>query len=274
MKTLRDNVIVYDAECPMCKLYTGAFVKTGMLEVNGREAYTGMDPAIASIIDLQRAKNEIALIDRKNHTVTYGIDSLFKIVGNSWPLLQPLLRFTVFHWVMKKIYFFISYNRKVIVPGQEFESVNACTPDLNLYYRWVYILFTWLFTSFILSGYASLLQPLVPSGSFSREFLLCGGQIVFQSLTVYLDRKDRIIHYLGNMMTVSFAGGLLLLPSFLLSAFGVVTSPYFFLGWFALVVGLMFLEHIRRVKLLGLSGRVTAGWVLYRIILLVIIYTS
>jgi predicted DCC family thiol-disulfide oxidoreductase YuxK len=30
MKTLKDHVILYDAECPMCKVYTHAFTTTGM----------------------------------------------------------------------------------------------------------------------------------------------------------------------------------------------------------------------------------------------------
>ncbi len=35
MKTLHNHVIFYDADCPMCNLYTNAFVKTGMLDSNG-----------------------------------------------------------------------------------------------------------------------------------------------------------------------------------------------------------------------------------------------
>jgi predicted DCC family thiol-disulfide oxidoreductase YuxK len=37
MKTLHNHIILYDAECPMCNLYTSAFVRNGLLD--NREAY-------------------------------------------------------------------------------------------------------------------------------------------------------------------------------------------------------------------------------------------
>jgi len=39
MKTLKNHMILFDAECPMCRVYTHAFVKTGMLDHNGRSSY-------------------------------------------------------------------------------------------------------------------------------------------------------------------------------------------------------------------------------------------
>lgn len=39
MKTLKNHLILFDAECPMCRVYTQVFVKTGMLDENGRAAY-------------------------------------------------------------------------------------------------------------------------------------------------------------------------------------------------------------------------------------------
>jgi hypothetical protein len=57
------------------------------------------------------------------------------------------------------------------------------------------------------------------------------------------------------MMTISFGGALLLLPVIILAKF-ITIAPIVCLGWFLMVAGLMFLEHIRRTKLLGL------GWLL------------
>jgi hypothetical protein len=76
MANLSDHLILYDAECPMCRSYTRAFVKTGMLDNNGRAAYQQEQAVQACpMVNLQRAVNEIALVNRQTGEVTYGIES-------------------------------------------------------------------------------------------------------------------------------------------------------------------------------------------------------
>ena len=116
MKTLKDHIILYDAECPMCKLYTNAFTKTGMLDLDGRVAYQQIPDAVCPYVDRQRAVNEIALVDTKTGEVNYGIQSLFKVIAHSFPILSGLFSFKPFIWLMSKVYAFISYNRRVIIP--------------------------------------------------------------------------------------------------------------------------------------------------------------
>lgn len=133
MPTLKNHLILYDAECPLCTLYTRAFTKTGMLDSNGRAPYqTALNPTTQTLnptapkipsqapacplVDLQRAVNEIALVDTTTGTVTYGIESLFKVIGHSFPLFRPLFSWRPFIRIMRKVYAFISYNRKVIIP--------------------------------------------------------------------------------------------------------------------------------------------------------------
>jgi hypothetical protein len=265
MKTLTDRTIIYDDECPMCKEYTKAFVKAGMLDVHGREAYTEVVNNLP-YVDWKRAKNEIAMINRKDNSVLYGVDSLTAILGHSVPVLKPLFKLRAFDKLLRLLYFFISYNRKVIAPGKVFEGRNTCTPDVSYTYRWAYIIFAWLMTSIVLVFYFRLAVPLVPESSFIREFMVCGGQIIFQGSIVAITKRDRWIHYLGNVMTVSLGGALLLTPMFLLT--GLITSNLFYVGYFMIVVGLMFLEHIRRVKILELPWFISATWVLYRFLVL------
>jgi predicted DCC family thiol-disulfide oxidoreductase YuxK len=109
MKTLKDHTIYYDAVCPMCRTYTGAFVKTGMLDNQGRAAYQDMTTEEAGMICPERAVNEIALLNRKTGQVHYGIDSLLLIIGTSFPFLKPLFRWPLFRWFADKViqvYFF------------------------------------------------------------------------------------------------------------------------------------------------------------------------
>jgi hypothetical protein len=269
MKTLRDHTILYDDECPLCSKYTKAFVSTGMLDENGREAYTKLVHSDIPGIDWNRARNEIAMINKKENTVLYGVDSLMSIIGNSIPFLKPLFTFKPFYFLMRQLYFFISYNRKAMAPGIVFEGKNTCIPDLNYAYRWAYILFAWLVTSTILVQYSHLAVPLVPASDFYREFLVCGGQVLFQGILVALTKRDRWIHYLGNVMTISLVGALALTPMLLLG--GVITSNWFYIGYFVIVVGCMFLEHVRRVRILELPWFISASWVLYRFLVLSII---
>jgi predicted DCC family thiol-disulfide oxidoreductase YuxK len=268
MITLKNHTILYDAECPMCKLYTNAFVQTGLLDKNGREAYQQLSTEACPMVDRQRAVNEIALIDQETGEVTYGVKSLFKIIGNAMPVFKPLFNFSPFVWVMSKFYSFLSYNRRVIIPsvGDGFEM----QPTFKLKYRVAYLVFAWAVTSYILTHYAGLLQGVVPVGSAYREYLICGGQVFFQGIIIALTFNEKKWEYLGNMMTISFGGALLLLPMiFLIGLIG--QQPIVYAAYFMLVAGLMFLEHIRRSKLLKIGWTLTITWAIYRAIILLVI---
>ena len=66
-------------------------------------------------------------------------------------------------------------------------------------------------------------------------------------------------------------GALLLLPALMLNSMTPL-NIYVNLTWFGLVVGLMFLEHWRRVKILEIHWFASISWVLYRLIVLWIIF--
>jgi hypothetical protein len=127
----------------------------------------------------------------------------------------------------------------------------------------------WVVTSSILVGYSLLFGTIVPSTNFFREFLICGGQVAFQGLIVMFVSDGRPTRYLVNMMTVSLMGALLLTPMLVIGSW--INSEIFFLLYFFMVVGWMFLEHMRRVKILRLPFYISATWVLYRLIVLFII---
>lgn len=174
-------------------------------------------------------------------------------------------------WLMKKAHAFVSYNRRVIIPlGGQGESLDM-QPAFSLRYRLLYLVFTWLLTGLILTHYAGLLKELVPIGGVYREYWICGGQLVFQGLIAGLVKKDKVWHYLGNMMTISFAGALLLLPALMLSHF-LMLPAIFYLFYFLGVAGLMLLEHIRRTSLLKIGWILTISWVTYRMIVLLLIF--
>ncbi|QKJ32177.1 DUF393 domain-containing protein [Mucilaginibacter mali] len=268
MKTLAGYTILYDAECPMCDIYSRAFIATGMLDKNGRAPYQQVLAGACPLVDRQRAVNEIALVNTQTGEVNYGIKSLFKVIGNAFPVFGPLFGFRPFIWLMSKVYAFISYNRKVIIPAKVDE--NAIQPTFSLFYRLLYLALTSLTVGFILTHYAGHLSPLVAIGKPYREYMICSGQVLFQGIIVSLYKPAKRWDYLGNMMSISFGGALLLLPMLLLGKF-VAVAPFINMLWFLAVAGLMFLEHIRRTKLLSLGWLLTVTWMAYRVALLFLI---
>ncbi|MGZ3757345.1 MAG: DUF393 domain-containing protein [Mucilaginibacter sp.] len=270
MKTLNNHLILFDADCPMCNAYTKAFVATGLLPQDGRAAYQLLNAETCPMVDRQRAVNEIALVNRNTGEVTYGINSLFKIFGTAIPVLRPVLAFAPLVWVMSKFYAFISYNRRVIIPAAEQAGNFQYQPAFKLNYRLLYLLFTWGITAYILTAYVHLMKGLLPQGYAFREYLVCGGQIFFQGLIVYYLAKSKAWDYLGNMMTISFAGALLL-GFGLLAAHWFALPPIVWAAYFMLVAGSMFLEHIRRTKLLGLDFTLSITWAIYRTLVLILI---
>jgi predicted DCC family thiol-disulfide oxidoreductase YuxK len=268
MKIFKNYLILYDAECPVCTLYSKTLVKTGLFEDKGRTPYQQLAPNACPMVDRQRAVNEIALVNQQTGEVTYGIEGVLKILGSIMPFFKPLFSFAPFVWLMSKVYAFLSYNRRVIIPS--IGDVFQYQPTFRLGYRIAYLVISWAVTAYFLTRYADLLIGVIPAGNMYREALICGGQIFFQGIIVSLINKKEKWNYLGNMMTISFAGSLLLGVMLILSGL-IGHHPLFYSLYFMLVAGLMFLEHIRRTKLLKLGWTLTITWALYRAALLIVI---
>jgi predicted DCC family thiol-disulfide oxidoreductase YuxK len=269
MKTLKNHVILYDSDCPMCNVYTRAFTNLGMLDAEGRAPYQDMSAFACNIVDRERAVNEIALVDKSTGEVSYGVDSLFKVIAHSFPVFSRMFSLKPFIWTMRKLYGFISYNRRVIIPAPKLSS-ETLSPAFHLRYRLAYLLLTLLIAGCILTKFAGLFAGVLPPGNGYREYLICGGQIVFQGIIISRYAPKKTWDYLGNMMTISLAGSLLLLPGIAIAAF-VHLPPIIVAGYFLFVAGLMLLEHLRRTRLLSLGWGLTASWVLYRVLVLLLL---
>lgn len=251
----------------MCTAYAGVLngdeVRAGQFAQGQELATCELPPEI----DGPRAKNEIAVFNHDTREVLYGVDGLGVLLQGYLPFLPRLLKVPPIRWLLRMLYALVSYNRKVITPPVN--DVHAATnnPDLHLGFRWAYIAFCWLFTSSILAAYAPLLKPLIPATSFAREFFICGGQILFQSSLLLALNRERTLDYLGNMMTVSLIGAVLLTPILIMGQWwnpGALSFCVYFMA----VVGVMLFEHARRMPRLGLNVLPTIGWVVYRLLVL------
>jgi len=269
MKTLTNHLLLFDAECPVCDAYSRALVKKGIIANNGRKSYQQETAADACpLVDRQRAVDQIALINLETGEVSYGAGSILRLYAAEYPLLKKLIAFAPFMWLINKIYAFLFFNRRVIIPPGG--VLYGLQPTFKLHYRVAYLAFTWFITSLILTKYASLLADIVPFGGNLREYFICGGQIIFQGIVVSFIAKEKKWDYLGNMMTISFAGALLL-GLMLIAASWIGHHPFIYLCYFICIVGLMFVEHIRRTRLLQLGWWLTISWVFYRVLILILI---
>jgi predicted DCC family thiol-disulfide oxidoreductase YuxK len=269
MKTLKNYKLIFDDQCPLCQTYSKAFVLTGLLDKEGREGFQEMHEETCILIDKKRACNEIALVNMETGEVIYGIDSILKIITLRIPILTKLFKFKPIYFLLKKMYSFISFNRKVIMPSKN--PNDTCTPDFNIKYRTFYLILTWFVTSFILYRYSIHLTDYLPKSSFGRDFFICGGQILFQSIVLMNNDKQKIYNYLGNIMSISLAGAILLVIGILIAKTAIIHSNFFYIIYFFSVVFLMFLEHLRRCKLIGLNLIPSITWVIYQIATILIL---
>nr|WP_223845627.1 hypothetical protein [Flavobacterium selenitireducens] len=266
---MTNQTLIYDEDCPLCRAYSSAFVKTGMLDKNGKMPYSALQTC--SFIDRDRAANEIALVDLANSKTIYGIDSLLAVIGNSFPLVEKIGKTAPVHYLLKKLYRFVSYNRKVIMPNTRMAMARVqCLPDFNVRYRVCYLIFATILTAITLNAYAGLLPQMKTSG-LHLEITLAFGQIFFQALFLLHKGFRTTLDYAGHLLTVSLMGALLLLPMLIASRF-VTLGEFVSTNYFLLVASAMFIEHFRRVDLLGLPKILCATWVLYRVLFLILFF--
>lgn len=268
MRTLDNHKLIIDRDCPMCQLYGSTFEKTGMLEQGSCSPYQTVDSSISNQIDMTKARNEIAFYNTKTQEVFYGLDSLVYIITHNFSFLKPFLKNVFVDFFLRKLYKFISFNRKIIAPSFQKPNERICTPELNLKYRFLYLLFVVLLSSTVLFHFTKPINAHIGwNNHWGREFMVCLGQIFWQSMVLYKLPKEKLLDYLGNMMTVSLIGTLLLLPMLLING----SSPIVNLAYFGVVVGFMFFEHIRRCKILNIGWFPSISWLIYRLAVLVII---
>ena len=263
MKTLKNHQIIYDNECPLCSAYTNAFIKNEMLEANGRVTYNEYCKTNTHNVDLKMAQKKIALINTETGETTYGLDSMLKIISNRFPFVATLFSIKIIYWLFTKLYYFISFNRKVIAPSKQ--STTTCYPDFNLKYRILFLVFCWAITTWILHTLTALFH--FKSYSSYTEAVLLIIQIPIQYVVIKIKTKEVFVNYLGHLLFLSFFGSLLLLPIIIINHFILLSlianAIYFFAVVFVLII-----MHFKRVKLLELNTALCYSWVVFRVIIL------
>lgn len=267
---LKNYKLLLDQNCPMCVFYGKLFIKFRLIDSSVIAPYQTFNFTPLDHIDANKATKEIALYNTINNTTEYGVDTFLHILFHQYTWFINLLRLPVIYQILQFVYAFVSFNRKIFYPVNNC-SAQGCNPELNLFYRWSYILLVGFITGTILGTYmASIYQEFGLNVPFRTEFAICFGQILWQLIPILIIRKSETHDYIGNMSTVSLIGGILLLPMIGLS-YWLTIGPIIFLIYFGIVVLIMLLEHHRRCRLMGLPVTLTLSWVTYRSVVLIIL---
>lgn len=251
------KLIIYDASCPMCRLYTKGMVLaddgSGLSRIGSDEL---TDKTIISRIDPQRAKHEIPLVDLDGGETLYGVDTWLYAIGQRNNHVAKILSG---HWLralLQKLYAFVSYNRRIIItsaPGRW--QLLDLQPDFRLRYRLAFVL--------LVMGLAGGLHY-ARFHSFGWPVLaLLTGQLGLVSVYLWLTRTPDVLQTLldyGGHLGMSLLLG------------GLVTTVGLAWHWpTAMLIGaaLAISQHFIRVYRLGLNPWLSASFtVLYLLIVL------
>jgi len=239
-----DKTLLYDSDCPMCRMYTGAFVRMGLLKPENRIAFNTLaDDTFGGKMDAVRSKNEIPLVDTRGGQTLYGTDAMIEVLASRWPMFRTFQTNAVLRFLSKKAYAFVSYNRKIIIPARRNMPGVDCSPSVNVRWRRAFIVIAFM------AGTLLLRQP------FSKNtWTLFMMLFAMQSIAAGMVSKKEWLNYTGNLAMIWLLQGALAAAVF--GAMHQFADAYVLLpGTFALV----WFEHLRRTRLLQIKGIILPG---------------
>jgi hypothetical protein len=247
----------------MCAWYTGEFVKHGVLEAEARVPWGQMEDKHRENVDVDRSRNEIALVDLEGGATLYGIDAMFAMTANLAPVLRPFLKLGVVRGGMKIVYKLITYNRRMMAGGAPGTDAKSCEPDFNLTWRMIYLVVSLIAAAGIWFGVGNHLFQDVQGGIGLLAFAGTGWGLM-TATTLALPFRQRM-EYLGHLATLLNIASLLLLPGLILNALAGVVLPGLMILNAAFAHTFIFVLHEKRIEKLGLSATWSWAWLIIAI---------
>jgi len=246
---MNTKILLYDDYCPLCAWYSNLFVKYKLLNPESRIPFSKANIEILTSIDIEKAKNEIPLFDTKTQTTLYGIDALLEILGQKNAGIKWIGNFKPVNWCLKKLYKFISYNRKVIVAKKCGSGNFDCSPSFNVLYRVLFMILFLFFNSFMLYPLHNNLFTRLSFYHLSFAQLQ-QAHLIFVTVNCLIAsslKQKQGVEYLGQVNMLALITILLLLPVMitmnLIAAFEWIAILY-------LIILTVFIvrEYFRRMK--------------------------
>ena len=248
---MKNKILVYDDNCPLCTWYSGLFVKYGFLNAEGRKPFSTLDDKLVAKIDFDKSRNEIPLLDISTHKVIYGIDALLEILDQKIPFIKKTGNIGPLKWVLKRIYKLVSFNRKVIVAKKCGPPTIDCSPDFNYLYRFIFMAVCLAFNTLMLCPFQNNLFSKL---SYYRLeiYELQAAHFVFVIINCTLAfsfSKEKGYDYLGQVNMLALSVILLLTPLMIIQF--IFNSELLTTLWLILAAALIFKEYLRRMEYAG-----------------------
>ena len=203
------------------------------------------------------------MLDPQTKQVWYGIDALLEILGKRFPVIKTIGQYKPVNWLLKKMYSFISYNRKVIVAAKSSPAKIDCSPSFNVFYRILFMVVFLLTNTLLLFPLHHNLLSQVPVYSLSvkqlmlLQFILVG---IHCTVAAFLP-KHTAFDYLGQINMLALITTLLLIPLLITDSY-TKTGNSIHLIYLALLTIVIIREFFRRMDYANILHR-------YRIIILI-----
>jgi predicted DCC family thiol-disulfide oxidoreductase YuxK len=245
---MKNRVLVYDDNCPFCKWYSGLFVKYGFLDPGGRLPFSALDDKLLPLIDLNKSRNEIPLLDISSNKVLYGIDALLEILDQKIPCIKTTGNFAPVKWFLKRLYKLVSYNRKVMVAKKCGPGTIDCSPDPNYLYRFLFMAICLLFNTAMLYPVQNIVFSKLSYYhlSFSELQAAHFAFVIINCTLGFGFPKARAYEYLGQVNMLALSAILLLSPLLMISCFYPFES--LITVWLIAVAAFIFKEYARRME--------------------------
>ena len=248
---MKNKILVYDDNCPLCTWYSGLFVKYGFLNADGRKPFSTLDEKLLAKIDFDKSRNEIPLLDTSTHKVVYGIDALLEILDQKIPYIKATGNFAPLKWVLKRIYKLISFNRKVIVAKKCGLATIDCSPDNNYLYRFIFMavclafntvmLYPFQFNLFSKLSYYHLDLYELQAAHFAFVIINC--------MLAFNFSMTKGFEYLGQINMLALSVIFLLTPLMIIQF--IFNSELLMTSWLILTAAFIFKEYLRRMEYAG-----------------------
>jgi predicted DCC family thiol-disulfide oxidoreductase YuxK len=265
MKSLNDKLIIYDSNCKVCASFRQVVLKFTAIPEAKIKAYKDLTPALSTLVDPDKFRNVMALIDTAGGHTLYGAEGIAYIFSSQYKLVNLLLSFSPLYKLFNFLYKTQAYNRYVIAtPKSSFKC--DCLPDRVLKYRLSYIAITLLISVFLTAMFGislkSFFTGISPAEAAGQMLLMAGSGWVIQILLATAFMKEKALDYIGHLGSIMVVGLLILTPWMLLYAITGIANFYLpALSVFISSAYMLYL-HTQRIKYLELSQAWTVSWFL------------
>jgi predicted DCC family thiol-disulfide oxidoreductase YuxK len=248
---MKNKILIYDDNCPLCTWYSGLFVKYGFLKSGGRRPFSTLDETLLSKIDVDKSRNEIPLLDTTTNKVLYGIDALLEILDQKIPFIKTTGNLAPLKWVLKKFYKLISFNRKVIVAKKCGPGSIDCSPDNNYLYRFIFMAVCLAFNTLMLYPFQNHLFGKLPYYNLNLDQLQTAHFVfvIINCTLAFSFSKAKGYEYLGQVNMLALSVILLLMPLLIMHNF--FFAEWFSTAWLVIISAIIFKEYARRMEFAG-----------------------